>query len=388
MKRRLLLLGTLVGVSVVGFPLSGKALEVNDKLSVEANLTWVHQWLEKQKGDFKNEDKGSIALDATMSFKPTEFDEFSVRASFAKENGLKKVIKKKDIFKLSPNNDDLRDDLHNIKNRSRDHLLELWYARTFSLPHNSTFKATLGILDGADFIDQNRFANDELTQFLNEAFVNNPLANIVSYDYGIAMEFEKGPFGFTLLGMTSKTEKHDDARFNKKNYNYYSAQLSYKLETALGEGNIRLYGFTTNKRFPDWKEEKKSALKGFGLSLDQDLIKDRLGLFARIGYQDDAAKVDYKGMYSLGLNYRFCLFGMKDFTLGVGYAFLKSPSKNVELKRTKVFETYLSIPVYEKEKLFSSALTFDWQWMKDDYREEDKKDHSGNIFGVRLNLAF
>jgi hypothetical protein len=26
--------------------------------------------------------------------------------------------------------------------------------------------------------------------------------------------------------------------------------------------------------------------------------------------------------------------------------------------------------------------------MKDKFREEDKKDHSGHIFGVRLNLAF
>ncbi len=385
--RNLLALSAL-GISLVGLPLSAKALEVNEKLSIETTVTGVYQWLKEAKGGLSHEEKGSVALDARISFKPTEVDEFSARASFAKGNGLNKVFEKKGMFMLRPNADDLRDDLHNINNRSRDHLLELWYARAFNLPGNSTLKATLGILDGTAFIDQNRFANDELTQFMNEAFVNNPLANIVSYDYGVALEFGKGPLGITLLGMTSKTEEHDDPRFDKKNYNYYSAQISYMVDTPLGEGNYRLYGFTTNKRFPDWNAEKKKALKGFGVSIDQDLIKNTLGLFVRLGFQNDDAEIDYKRMYSLGLTYKFCLFGKKDFTLGAGYAFLKAPSKNDELKQTKVFETYLSIPIYEKEKLFNSQLTFDWQWMKDKRREEDKKDHSGHVFGVRLNLAF
>lgn len=37
---------------------SAKALELNEKLSLEANLTWVHQWLEHRKGDFKDKDRG------------------------------------------------------------------------------------------------------------------------------------------------------------------------------------------------------------------------------------------------------------------------------------------------------------------------------------------
>lgn len=125
------------------FTLSVKALEVNEKLSIEANLTGVYQWLKEDQGGFRDEEKGSVALDAKVSFKPTEVDEFSAKASFAKGNGLNKVLERKEIFKLRPNADGLKDDLHNINNRSRDHLLELWYARTFSLPGNSTLKSTL-----------------------------------------------------------------------------------------------------------------------------------------------------------------------------------------------------------------------------------------------------
>ncbi len=265
---------------------------------------------------------------------------------------------------------------------------ELWYARTFDLPGNSTLKTTLGIIDATAFIDQNRFANDELTQFMNEAFVNNPLANLVSYDYGVAVEWSKGPFSLALLGMQSKTDENEDPRFDKKTYNYYAAQVGYKLETSLGEGNYRVFVFTTNKRFPDWDGEKKKALKGWGISIDQDIIKDTLGVFARAGFQDDDAEIDYKSMYSLGLNYKFKPFGVKNVELGVGYAYLKAPSKNEELKHTQAVEAYLSVPIYEKEKLFASHLTFDWQWMKDRLKYEENPENKGHIFGVRLNLTF
>lgn len=357
------------------------ALELNEKLSFEANLTFVHQWLEKRGGEFKDKDRGSAVFDGRLTFKPTEVDEFSLRASFAKENGIKKYSP----FILSPNADDLRDDLHNINGRSRDHLQELWYARTFSLPGNSTLKATLGIIDGTAFIDDNRFANDEIGQFMNEVFVNNPLANLISYDYGVALEFEKGPFHLRALGMQSKTEESENPRFDKKNYNYYALQLGYKFDTSLGEGNYRIYIFSTNKKFPDWKEEDKEALKGWGVSFDQDVIKERLGVFFRAGFQDDSAEIDYKSMYSFGLEYR-CKVLNRNFTFGAGYAYLKAPSKNEELKSTRAYEAYLAIPLYEVEKKFNSVLTFDWQYMEDDLKAEP--DRKGHIFGLRLSLGF
>ncbi len=379
MKRGLL--GILAGVGMIFTTSQAKALELTENLSLEANLTWVHQWLEQRKGDFKDKDRGSLVLDGILSFKPTKVDEFALRASFAKENGLKKY----NPFILSPNDDDLRDDLHNINGRSRDHLQELWYKRSFSLPGNSTLSATLGIIDAERYIDDNRYADDEITQFMNEVFVSNPLANLISYDYGVALEFEKGPVNLRLVGMQSKTEEHENPRFHRKNYNYYAIQLGYKLETPLGEGNYRIYGFTTNKKFPDWKDEDKEALKGWGISVDQDLIKERLGMFLRAGVQDDSAYIDYKSMYSLGLQYKHKVFN-REITFGAGYAYLKSPSKNEELKSTDVYEAYLSFPLYEKEKKFVSTLTFDWQYMKDNLREEtDKK---GHIFGIRLNFGF
>ena len=49
--------------SLWGFSGKVKAYEVNEKLSIEANLTEVYQWLDQKKGDFKNEEKGSAVLE-------------------------------------------------------------------------------------------------------------------------------------------------------------------------------------------------------------------------------------------------------------------------------------------------------------------------------------
>lgn len=372
------MLGLFVGTSLfVGSNSVANALEISETLSLETNLTWVHQWLKHRSGDFEDKDRGSLVLDAGLSFRPTKVDEFFLRVSFAKEDGIKEFSP----FMLTPNADDLFKDLKNINNRSRDHLLELWYARTFDLPGNFTLRTTLGIIDATAFIDDNRFANDELTQFMNEAFVNNPTANLVSYDYGVAFELGKGPVTVKLLGMRSKTEE-------KRNYNYYALQMGYRWETALGEGNLRVFGFATNKRFPNWDSDRKEALKGWGLSFDQDILKDRLGVFARVGFQDTKAEVDYKSMYSLGLSSRICIPRFRDVTVGAGYSYLKAPSRHEELKNSQVFEAYLLIPLYEREKKFSSALTFDWQYLKDRLREESTPKRSGHLLGVRLNFTF
>jgi len=71
-----------------------------------------------------------------------------------------------------------------------------------------------------------------------------------------------------------------------------------------------------------------------------------LGAFFRAGWQDDSAQIDYNKMVSFGLNLNGSVWGKKDDEVGIGYAYLKSPSK-AQLKRTNVFESYV------KFKLFS-----------------------------------
>ena len=359
-------------------PVSTLAADITEWLSISGSATGVYQWLDKSKGDIENKDRGSAVIDFNVSVKPYENGEFFLRASFAKGSGLKDI----NPFILSPNADDLFHDLKNINTHSRDHLLELWYSHNFEIQKEMSLKLTAGIIDSTAFIDDNAFANDELGQFMNEALVNNPLANLPSYDAGVALEFDWDKFHLRVVGMRSKNENED---MDRRNYNWIGAQIGYKLESSLGEGNYRLYAYTTNKRFENWDADSYRSLKGVGVSFDQQLIKETLGAFFRAGWQDDGAKIDYNRMFSFGLNLNGSVWGRKDDEIGIGYAYLKSPSKNSDLSRSQAFESYVKFKLFSYKSL-SSDITLDYQYIQDKTREEGTK--AGHVYGVRFNLNF
>lgn len=375
----------LIFLVVLMFPISVYGADIREWLSVSGTATTVYQWLKMTKGYVDNDtqdktkDRGSAVIDFNISMKPTENDEFFLRASFARGDGLKDI----NPFRVSPNADDLFHDLHNINGHSRDHLLELWYSHKFELQKDVSLKFTAGIIDSTAFIDDNAYANDELTQFMNEALVNNPLANLPTYDIGGVVEFEWDKFNLRLVGIRSKNENEE---MEIRNYNWIGAQIRYKLETPIGEGNYRVYAYTTNKRFENWSADAYRALKGVGVSFDQQVIKDILGAFFRAGWQSDLARIDYNRMLSGGLNLNGSIWGRKDDEVGIGYAYLKSPSKNEEFKHSQVFEGYVKFKLFSY-KSFTSDITFDYQYIRDRARDSENT-KAGNVYGVRLNFNF
>lgn len=364
------------------FPFSSYALDMGDNLSLSGTATSVYQWFNKAKGNVENKDRGSAVIDFNVSFKPTENDEFFMRARFARGSGLE-AESVNYPFKLSSNADDLFINLHNINGHSLDHLQELWYAHKFNIQKDMFLKFSGGIIDSTRYIDNNVYANDELAQFMNEALFNNPIANLPSYDAGMAVEFGLERFHLRVVWMGSKNKNED---MDVRNYNWIGAQVGYKLETALGEGNYRLYGYTTNKRFENWDTDAYRALRGIGVSFDQQLIKETLGAFFRAGLQDTSAKVDYSRMFSFGLNLNGGVWGRKDDEVGIGYAYLKTPSKNEELKHSQVLEGYVKFQLFSYKTL-SSNITLDYQYIQDKARESENT-KAGHIYGVRLNVNF
>lgn len=367
----------------------GWGFEVNEKLSFEGTATLVYQWMDGSKIDSKN--RGSGAVDLSLSFIPTENDEFYVLGSFASGNGLKDVSP----FVLSPNADDLEDDLKNINgHKQQDNLLELWYTHTFNFGNDTALKIKAGIIDATYLIDDNRFADDEINQFMNDVFVDTPLFTPPSYDLGGMLEFSKGPFYARLVVVNTKnSEYEEDYDIKSFYYQYYALQLGYNLKSSWGEGNYRIYGYTTSKDFPNWKEEPdKESIYGIGISLDQDLGfiknpfgKNPIGFFLRAGWQNDDAIVRYRYLISGGFNIPFCFIGREGNEIGIGYAYLDSPDK-ADLSNTHALEAYIKFNVLSSEKLFSN-LTLDFQYLKDNYKNNDE-DKEGYIVGFRLNLSF
>lgn len=362
-------------IVILGSALPAKSYDVNEWLSISGTVTGTYQWLEKSAGEGEDENGGAGVLDFTVSVKPWEGGEFAGRASFAKGNG----VNNKSPFILAPNVDDLEDNLKNINGHKwQDHLMELWYAHTVKIQEGVSLKITGGIINSTAFIDNNAYANSEISQFMNEVFVNNPLANLPFYDLGGAIGFEIDTWQINFLGMTSKNGDGND-------YAYFALQIGYKVDTPLGEGNYRIYGFLTNDKFYKWDEEGETAsLRGFGVSFDQQIIKDVLGVFFRASWQEDKALVDYDKLVSFGVNLNGSIWGRQGDEIGIGYAYLDG-SAGSDVSHTHAFETYVKFKVFEY-KAISSDFTVDFQYMNDDLKDGGKNE--GFIWGLRFNLNF
>lgn len=344
------------------------AYDLNEKLSIEGTLTGVYQHGDLDIEGMDDKGRGAAVLDLGVNFHPTDKDEFQVTLSYAAGNGLNYL----ELFSLAPYADDLEEDLKNINGRNRDYLLEAWYKHTFTFNKDASLGITGGIIDATGYIDDNAFANDEVAQFMNDIFVNNTLANLPSYDIGGVVELEISKFSIRGLLMNTKNEED-------KNFNYYALQLGYKVDTPMGEGNYRVYGFTTNKRFLDWDGTGEKNLQGLGISADQKL-SEIFGVFARLGWQDDDAQIDHDAVYSGGLNINGKLWGRENDELGLGYAYLNGADK-AEIDNTNAIEAYAKFKITE-----FSDVTFDVQYIKDDMRQA--KDKDGVIYGARLNAYF
>jgi hypothetical protein len=353
-------------VSLLFNQISAIAYDITDKFSIGGIIAgaYQYQWVD---GD-DNHGRGALPFQPEFSLRPNPKNELFAKFGFAAGNGLNGVTD----FNLDPWAADLEDDVKNINGRNRDYLLTAWYKHTLGFSESNALGLTGGIIDSTDYIDENAYANDEYTQFMNAALVNDPTSSLPSYDIGGAAEWQLGKWNFTAVGM-NVGENEDD-----NNYNFIGSQIGYKLHTSLGEGNYRLIGQITSKEFLDNDGEEKERRTSASISFDQQL-GDTFGAWIRIGWEDDKALIDYDALLSGGLNITGRWYGRKDDNIGIGYAYLKGQN---DFDYTQVAEIYWRV-------VFNDyfAATADLQYMKDKYNNSDD-DISGIIGGIRLTAEF
>ncbi|MBW1851631.1 MAG: carbohydrate porin, partial [Deltaproteobacteria bacterium] len=301
-------------------------------------------------------------------FTPTENDEIFVKFGFAAGNGLNESSP----FLFSSWAADLENDVKDINGRNRDYLLTAWYKYTVKFGEDHTLGLTGGLLDATDYVDQNAYANDEFTQFMNEALTNGPNGFFPSYDIGGALEWDSGDFALKVVGMN--VGENDDGR----NFNWYGAEFAYTLHTRLGEGHYRVIVDRTSKDFNKPSGDKKESLSCFMLSFDQQL-GEVLGAWVRLGKQDDDAAIICENLYSGGIDINGRLWGRGDDNMGIGYAHLRGG--NLDVDQTHVLEIYARFAL---SSIF--ALTADVQYMKDEMKQGDSP--RGVIYGLRLTAEF
>jgi hypothetical protein len=321
---------------------------------------------------FGDECRGGIPFQLEVSYHPNEQNELFFKLGFAVDNGLKPVSP----WNRAPWGADLKDDVTDINGSDRDYLLTAWYKYTHAFQNDSSLGTTIGIIDSTDYIDGNEYANDEHTQFMNEVFVNSGSYSLGAYDAGAALEFEYEDWTFTGLGMN--VGENDDG----ENYNYWSGEAGYHLETSMGAGNYRFIFVGTNKKFLDPTGEKNEALLAYGISFDQ-AFGEIVGGWIRFAWADESAALYHKAGYSGGLNFSGKAWNRDEDNIGIAYAYLDGG--NLDIENTLVAEAYYRAVMNEYV-----AITADIQYMADDLITVDPRQDNpdGWIFGLRIAAEF
>ncbi len=266
----------------------------------------------------------------------TEKDEIFINASISFGDGITKKTEREG-YSLTTTADDLEDYLKDINNTGRKYLLEAFYQKKLG---NVTFIG--GLIDSTAFIDANKYANDELIQFLNSAFVNNPIAVLPSYNPGIYANYKINKnVSVSGLYMQNKPDKG----------NVGIIELTYETERfSLRPFYFYLFGTEENK--------------GFGLSADYT-FSEKLGFFFRSGNSN----IDYNYFISLGSQVRDIFFNDQ---IGIGFSFIKGKSG---IKDIFVSEIYYELSINPR-----ISTTFDIQYM-----DEIRSDF---IYGGRFYISF
>jgi porin len=212
--------GFMALVLVLSLHASVWGYDLTDKFSIGGIIAgaYQHQWLDDDKDGEADDNigRGAVNFEPEFSFRPNDNNEFFAKFGFGAGNGLNGVTD----FRLAPWAANLEDDYKDINGRNRDYLLTAWYKYMFNFGEDNALGLTGGIIDATDYIDENAYANDVFTQFMNEALVNGPKGFFPSFDIGGAVEWEVGNFDITAMGMN--IGENDDGN----NYHFYAGQLA------------------------------------------------------------------------------------------------------------------------------------------------------------------
>jgi Carbohydrate-selective porin, OprB family len=324
------------------------AYEINDKISFGGILAVIAQCqFLTEKAEASDDCRGGLPFQPHIDIRLTEVDEIFFKLGFAVSNGLNKVSS----FNLGSWGGDLEDDVKEINERHRDYLFTTWYKHTFELSEDKSLAVTFGIIDARDYLADNGYADDEYTQFMNEVFVNAANTFVPSYDAGGVLEWDYG--SWSLRGVYMNVGRNDD----DNNFNYGGVQLAYTAETGLGEGYYGILVNTTSDDFLNPQGTKKESQQVLLLNAGQQLGAV-VAAWSRFGWANDAAAINYKALYSGGLNIIGRPWGRADDTIGLGYGYLEGG--NQDLNYTHVAETYYRLVIN-----YHLALTADIQWMHD-----------------------
>jgi ribosomal protein L29 len=222
---------------------------------------------------------------------------------------------------------------------------------------------TAGRLDLTNYFDNNAAANDETTQFISDALVNNGALGLSENGTGLSIVFDpKSGFNFKagFQQSSSSAKNLSDSIFSLAEVGYV-ARLP-----GMGEGNYRFWYRTDNNNTTGYNI-------GFGTSIDQKL-GPQVTLFGRYG--ESQANPERDKFYSGGLQFAQGLALFPGDRWGVGF----SQIDPVVGGKEQLVEGYYNLSIAEK---------FNLSFHVQHFLEADSGVKRGYLVpGVRLQASF
>lgn len=201
---------------------------------------------------------------------------------------------------------------------------------------NEAFTITFGKIDFTGIFDRNAYADDECSQFLNAAFVDNLTIPFPAYSLGVAINWDITDSWYLLGGVADAQadgrETGINTTFHDEDYFFYALETGKTVEIDSAKGpmpgtyRIGLWNDPQPKANSDETDSSHDDV-GFYTSCDQMLYKENsdkldsqgLGAFFRYGYAP-SRRNDITNFFSAGLHYQGLLNSRDDDVLGVGFA--------------------------------------------------------------------
>jgi len=205
---------------------------------------------------------------------------------------------------------------------------------------SQTLAISAGRLDLTNYFDRNNVANDETSQFISDALVNNPALGLSSNGAGVAAVFDPKRSVNVKVGF----QQSNPEAANLSESIYSLVELGFVgTPIPTGEGNYRVWFRTDNS-----SGERATAV---GVSLDQKLSPTAT-LFARFGSAE--AIVDRDLFYSVGVGFQNGMVFNRWDSWGFAYAHADLDAGD----REHVGEFYYALGLSERLRLSAHLQYF------------------------------
>ncbi|HOM61171.1 MAG TPA: carbohydrate porin [Anaerohalosphaeraceae bacterium] len=290
--------------------------------------------------------------------------------------------------------------------REAFNIIELWYQQSL---WDDTLQVRMGKLDMTGgfecrgsmvSFDSNRYANDENTQFLNSALINNPTIPFPDYGIGAIVLWSPVENWYVSVGaadaQADKRESGLNTAFHDEDYFITMAETGIlpQLDSANGPlpGVYRAGIWYDGQPKPSLDESRfYRDDTGCYLSFDQMLTRESsdpadtqgLGAFFRYGYANGRCNA-VTNFFSGGIQYEGLLEGRPADVLGIGYAHGALTDRSAS-PFTKDFESVLEV-YYSLKAAGWLFITPSLQYAANPGGTGDSND--ALVFGVRTLLTF